>query len=93
MPETLSYDPEDIAKIIHIFFQLDDSPFLKFLDKVAFPFRIMRISISLYNINTVSDPQISTVRITEAERSNSELAQLIWSQFLVGTAPVKSRTT
>ena len=83
-PDTPPYDHDDIAEIIQTIFHLEDVMYPAFLRKVAFPYRMLRLSLSLYDMNPISDHQILTVQMSDAEKRNHALNQLIWFQFLVG---------
>ena len=85
IPDTHPFDHNDIADIIQTMLQLEDALTPSFLCKVAFPHRMLRISLSLPKMNPVPDHQISDVRMTDTKKRNYGLNQFIWFQFLAGS--------
>ena len=85
-PEDPPYDPETIELIIGSYFPITDVLTPEFLRRYAFPFQLLRMALAIYQLNPVTDHQLSTIRKTEAEKRNRGLEQLMWFQLLVGAS-------
>ena len=81
LPETPPYEPEDIAEIIGQFFQPEEVLFPGFLKKTPFPYRMLRLALSLYKMNPIHDHQISILRMSDAEKLNKGLTSFCGSSF------------
>ena len=60
----------DIAYVVSSTCQLDEILSPSFFSRTPFPFRMLRLTLELHNINPIDDSRFSNVRTTAAEKRN-----------------------
>ena len=83
------FELSDVSEMIHSFCQPDQVLNPQFLQRIPFPFRMLRLCLDIYLLDPVEDTVISTIRMTDDEKRNRGLQQLIWFLLLVGATPAQ----
>ena len=73
----VAFSMGDVAYMASSTCQVDEILSPSFFGRTPFPFRMLRLTLELHNINPIDDSRFSNVRITDAEKRNKGLKQLI----------------
>ena len=83
-PEDPPYDSDDIQLMIHNMCAPREVLYPEFLQKVSFPYRMLRLALSIYQTDLIPIDSVSQIRLSEDEKTDNSLRELIWFQLLAG---------
>ena len=86
-PEDPPYDSDDMKVMIHNLCAPREVLYPEFLQKVSFPYRMLRLALSIYQMNPITAHHISAIRLSEDEKDDHGITELVWFQLLAGAKP------
>ena len=86
-PEHTPYNAENMKVMIRNLCAPEEVLYPEFLKKISFPYIMLRLALSIYDMNPIPANHLSYVRLSEDERNDRAIAELIWFQFLAGATP------
>ena len=86
-PEHPPYNAENMKVMIRNLCAPEEVLYPEFLKKISFPYIMLRLALSIYDMNPIPAHHLPYVRLSEDERNNRAIAELIWFQFLAGATP------
>ena len=82
-----AFQMEDISDMVDSTCQLDEILSPSFFGRTPFPFRMLRLALELHLIDPIDNSKFLNVRMTDNEKRNQGLKQLIWFLLFLGATP------
>ena len=83
-PEDPPYDSDDIKLMIRTLCAPSEVLYPEFLQKVSFPYRMLRLALNIYQTNPTPMSRLSEIRLSDDETDDPAITELILFQLLGG---------